>query len=156
LPTLTTSTAIGAPIDRVFDLARDVDVHCRTTAFTQERAVGGKTCGLLDLGDIVTFEGVHFGIRQRLTARIVELDRPHRFADEMVSGPFRSLRHVHEFQTTDHGTLMTDTITWTSPLGPIGRSADLVIGRHLRRFLERRNGALKRIAELAWTTRRTT
>ena len=140
---------IEAPIDRVFDLARDVEVHCQTAAFTQERAVGGKTSGLLDLGDTITFEGVHFGTRQRLTARVVEFDRPHRFVDEMISGAFQSMRHVHEFEAVDGGTRMTDTITWTSPYGLFGRVADLFVGPHLRRFLRRRNGELKRIVEQA-------
>jgi ligand-binding SRPBCC domain-containing protein len=140
-------TFIRAPIEIVFDLARDVEIHCRTAAFTQEQVVGGRISGLLEFGDTITFEGVHFGIRQRFTARIVEFDRPIRFVDEMLSGAFRTLRHEHEFQEAVGGTLMTDTITWSSPLGPLGRFANLFVGPHLKRFLQRRNRELKRIAE---------
>jgi ligand-binding SRPBCC domain-containing protein len=147
MPTIQTSIFIVAPIERVFNLARDVDVHCQTAAFSRERAVGGKTLGMLELGDAITFEGVHFGIRQRLTARIIEFDPPKRFVDEMVSGAFRSLRHVHQFEEVNGGTHMQDTITWESPLGVLGRVADLFVGPHLRRFLKRRNDELKRIAE---------
>lgn len=147
ISTIITITHIAAPVDRVFDLARDVETHCRTAAFTRERVFGGKTSGLLELGDLITFEGVHLGIRQRLTARVVEFDPPQRIVDEMVSGAFRSLRHVHEFREVGGATQMTDTVLWTSPLGMLGRIADLVVGPHLRRFLERRNAELKRIAE---------
>ena len=97
LTTITIETRIAAPIELCFDLARDVETHLRTSAGNQERVVGGKTSGVLDLGDSVTWEAVHFRVRQRLTSRIVECDRPRRFVDEMVNGVFASLRHVHEF-----------------------------------------------------------
>ena len=71
-------THVRASAARCFDLARDVGVHCRTSAFTDERVVRpGRTAGRLELGDTVTFEGRHFGVRWRLTASIVEMERPH-------------------------------------------------------------------------------
>jgi ligand-binding SRPBCC domain-containing protein len=143
------TTDIRAPIERCFDLARDVDVHCRTSAFTSERAVPpGRTSGRLERGDTVTFEGRHFGLRLRLSARIVEMERPTRFVDEAVSGPFVSLRHAHDFTASDGVTRMIDTIEWTAPLGVLGALADAVfLQRHLRRFLARKQTALKAIAE---------
>jgi ligand-binding SRPBCC domain-containing protein len=148
VPSFTVLTEINRPVQVCFDLARDVEVHCRTAEFTGERAVAGRTSGLLDAGDVVTFEGRHFGIRQRLSARIVESVLPHRFVDEMVSGAFRSLRHVHEFRpSVTGGTIMSDTITWESPLGILGRLADPFVGRHLRQFVIRRNSNLKALAE---------
>lgn len=107
MTTIVVETRINAPIELCFDLARDVEMHLKTAAATGERAVAGRTSGLLELGDVVTFEGVHFGIRQRLTAKIVELDRPRRFVDEMVSGAFASMRHVHEFTVEGTSVLMT-------------------------------------------------
>ena len=70
MPTIRVETRIEAPVERCFDLARDVDLHRRSLARTGERAVGGVTTGLLGPGDTVTWEGRHFGVRQRLTARI--------------------------------------------------------------------------------------
>jgi ligand-binding SRPBCC domain-containing protein len=130
-------TEIRAPIDRCFDLARDVGAHCRTSAFTSERAVPpGRTAGLLELSETVTFEGRHFGLRLRLTARIVELERPVRFVDEQVAGAFRFLRHVHEFKSCDGRTEMTDTLDWAAPFGPLGRIADrLFLQRHMTWFV---------------------
>lgn len=62
---------------------------------------------LFGLGEAVAFEAVHFGVRQRLTGKVVERDSPHRFVDEMTEGAFQSVRHVHEFKPSDPGTLMT-------------------------------------------------
>jgi ligand-binding SRPBCC domain-containing protein len=137
VPRIVLETRIDAPLELCFDLARDVEIHCRTSAFTGERVLPrGRTEGRLELGDTVIFEGVHLGVRQRLTARITEMERPHRFVDELVSGVFRRLRHVHTFRREDERTVMRDEIEWESPLGPLGRLADrLFVERHLRWFL---------------------
>jgi ligand-binding SRPBCC domain-containing protein len=142
-------TLIVAPREVVFDLARDVSVHTASAAFSRERAVApGRTAGLLELGDTVTFEGVHFLLRLRFTARIVELDRPARFVDELVRSAFRELRHVHEFEERDGATIMRDTLDWTSPFGALGRIADeLFVTGHMRRFVTRKQLALKELAE---------
>jgi ligand-binding SRPBCC domain-containing protein len=148
MTTIVVETRTKAPVDLCFDLARDVDAHLRSSDFTGERAIAGKTSGLLNLGDSVTFEAVHFGIRQRLKSKIVEYDRPVRFIDEMMKGPFASLRHVHEFFIDNDGTLMRDTLTWRSPLGFLGIIADkLLVEKHMRNFIIRKQADLKRDAE---------
>jgi len=150
MPTIRIATSIDAPPERCFDLARDVAAHVRSTAGTAERAVGGVTVGLLELGDEVTWEARHLGVRQRLTARILRLERPRLFEDVMVRGAFASLRHVHEFVPRDGGTTMIDTFTFASPLGPIGAIVDRVfLTGYMRRFLTSRASELKRMAESA-------
>ena len=142
------ATTIEAPPERCFDLARDVGAHLRSTAGTEERAVGGVTVGLLELGDEVTWEARHLGIRQRLTVRISRFERPRLFEDVMVRGAFASLRHVHEFVPRDGGTTMLDTFTFASPLGPLGAIVDRVyLAGYMRRFLIARANELKRMAE---------
>jgi len=146
--TIVVETSILAPIERCFNMARDIPLHCATTSWTKERAVAGCTSGMIGWGDWVTFEGVHFGFKLRLTAQITEFESPHRFVDEMVRGTFKSLRHVHEFREDSGVTIMTDTLIWTSPLGALGRLADrLFLRHHMRSFLVRRNAALKAAIE---------
>lgn len=142
-------TVIVAPREVVFDLARDVSAHTASAAFTRERAVPpGRTGGLLEMGDTVTFEGTHFLLRLRFTARIVEFDPPRRFVDELVRSSFRKLRHVHEFDERDGATVMRDTLDWTPPLGILGRLADaLFVTRHMRSYVTRKQLALKELAE---------
>ena len=148
MTTLVVETHIAAPIEVCFDLARDVEAHVRTSSSTGERAVGGKTRGLLNLGDTVTFEAVHFGVRQRLTSKIVEFDRPSRFVDEMVTGAFASLRHVHEFVRDGRSVVMRDTLIWRSPFGVLGVLADkLFVEKHMRYFMLKKQSELKEYAE---------
>ncbi len=141
-------TPIHAPPDVCFDLMRDIRIHTETTAHTNERAVAGITEGLIGLGQTVTFEGTHFGMRQRLTVEVTEFERPRIFVDEMTEGRFCTFKHVHEFVPVRSGTLMRDTIIWTSPFGYLGKIVDsLLIKRHLRNLVINRNKRLKAIAE---------
>ena len=148
LPIVRLETWIDAPKERCFDLARNVEAHAASTADSAERAVGGVTSGLLELGDEVTWEARHFGVRQRLTAKMVRVERPHLFVDVMVRGAFASFTHLHEFVDERGGTLMRDVFEYRSPLGMLGVLADwMFLERHMTRFLRRRAEYLKRAAE---------
>jgi ligand-binding SRPBCC domain-containing protein len=150
VPVIVLRTRVAALPSRCFDLARDVDLHQRSTAASRERAVGGVTSGLLGPGDEVTWQATHFGVRQRLTSRITEFDRPSRFVDEMVRGAFRRFRHEHQFLAVDGGTEIIDIFDYTSPLGPLGWLADvLFLRQYMTRLLRERNAFLKREAESA-------
>jgi ligand-binding SRPBCC domain-containing protein len=150
VPVIVLRTRVAALPSRCFDLARDVDLHQRSTAASRERAVGGVTSGLLGPGDEVTWQATHFGVRQRLTSRITEFDRPSRFVDEMVRGAFRRFRHEHQFLAVDGGTEIVDIFDYNSPLGPLGWLADvLFLRQYMTRLLRERNAFLKREAESA-------
>lgn len=141
-------TLVAAPIETVFDLAGDIDFHQRSMAATGERAVGGRTSGLIGLGESVTWRARHLGLMWTLTSRVTEFDRPARFVDEQVSGPFASFRHEHRFATVPGGTLMIDDWRHVAPFGFIGRAADaLVLRRLMTRLLTTRNAALASEAE---------
>jgi len=143
---------IAAPIERVFDLARSIDLHVDSTAGTGERAIAGVTSGLIGLGESVTWRARHFLVWQTLTSRITAFDRPHTFQDSMVQGAFTSFVHDHRF-TTQHGvTVMVDRLAYRAPLGPLGAVVSrLVLDRHLRRLLAERNRVIARTAESeAW------
>lgn len=142
------TTAIAAPPERVFDLARSIDAHEQSTEGTQERAIAGVTRGLIGMGDEVTWEARHFGVKQRLTVRITGFERPSRFQDIMVSGAFKRMKHDHEFKAQPPGTLMMDRFEFESPFGILGRVVDrLFLSGYMRRFLVRRNQVLKNLAE---------
>jgi len=139
---------IAAPIEQCFDLARDIDFHTRSLEDTGERAVAGRTTGLIELGESVTWEARHLGVRQRFTARVTVFDRPTHFRDEMTAGAFRSFAHDHRFESRDGLTVMTDEVVFRSPFGPLGWLVDrLFMAGYLRRLLDGRCQAIKREAE---------
>jgi len=141
-------TLIHAPIERVFDLARDIGLHERSMAATDERAIAGRTSGPIEAGETVTWRARHFGLWWTMSSRITVVRAPTTFADEQEAGPFRSFHHRHTFRAVPGGTLMIDDWEHEAPFGPLGRLADrLVLGRYMRRLLETRNAALRREAE---------
>jgi ligand-binding SRPBCC domain-containing protein len=149
MPRIELVTEVAAPIEKVFDVSRNIDVHQQSQARHKERAIGGKTSGLIEEGEEVTWEAVHFGIRQRLTSRIVAMKRPTYFRDSMVAGAFARLDHEHIFEVCQDGsTRMSDVFDYTSPFGPVGVLADaLFLQNYMRRLLEERNLVIKRVAE---------
>ena len=148
MPTIHLETHIAAPIERCFDLSLSLDLHQASVSGTHERAVAGVMSGVMGPGDTVTWEAVHFGVKQHLTTRITAYERPYSFTDEMVRGAFHSMTHRHEFTREGAGTLMRDRFTFEAPLGLLGRVAErLVLTRYMRKLLVNRNTFLKRTAE---------
>jgi len=142
-----TDIYVNAPIELCFDMARDISLHSETVwAHTKERAVGGVVSGVIGLGQEVTFEARHFGIRQRLTARVIEFDRPYVFAEVMLKGAFKTLKHTHMFEVSGNGTLMKDVLVFTSPFGMIGKLFEaVVLERYMKAFLVYRQRKLKEL-----------
>ncbi|WP_308289190.1 SRPBCC family protein [Microbacterium trichothecenolyticum] len=80
-----------------------------------------------------------------MTSKITELDKPTRFVDQQVRGPFKSFVHEHRFESLGNGCRMTDTITVGSPI--FRRLVERVIlVPYLRRLITKRNSHL--LAEL--------
>ena len=140
--------SISAPIERVFDLSRSIDLHKKSTEHTGEMAVDGVISGLIGLGQSVTWKARHFGVWQRLTSKITKFEYPNYFQDCMVSGAFRYFTHDHFFKVDGGSTLVTDRFEFASPFGPIGRIVDIVVmERYLSNLLISRNNVIKNIAE---------
>jgi len=149
MPVIQLVTAIRSPIECCFDLSRDIELHMRSTEHTREIAIAGVTKGLIGLGEEVTWEANHFGVRQRLTTRITAFNRPSHFRDSQVDGAFKRFDHDHYFETTNDGrTIMRDVFDYTSPLGWLGILADhLFLESYMRAFLMKRNLLIKNVAE---------
>ena len=149
MPKIVLKTLIRAAPAVCFDWARDAQLHLESARQTGERIVGGRAEGLWELGDEITFEGVHLGVRQQLSARIVAFERPRCFRDEMTRGAFASLSHTHIFQALPNNrTRMIDVLEWRAPLGELGALfSDALVEAHLKRFLRARAWHLKARAQ---------
>ena len=153
MPRIEFELTVFAPSERVFDLARSIDLHVASTVGTDERAIGGVTSGLIGLGEEVTWEARHLGVKQRLTSKITAFDRPRHFHDEMVRGAFASFSHDHFFEPDGDATRMREVFDYQSPLGLLGSAADrLFLKSYMERFLVRRAEVIKGVAESdEWT-----
>ncbi|MBB5397051.1 SRPBCC family protein [Mucilaginibacter sp. AK015] len=149
MPKIELSTTINAAIQCCFDVSRDIDIHMASTAHTGEKAIAGRTSGLIELGETVTWRAKHFGIWQNLTSKITEFNSPYFFVDEMVEGAFKSFRHEHYFdKIDDNQTLMKDVFIFKSPLSVFGNLADwLFLKQYMTNLLVKRNLVIKKEAE---------
>lgn len=141
-------TLISADIQTVFDLARNIDLHQQSTSKTHEKAISGRISGLIEENETVTWRAKHLGVYQTLTTKIISMEKPNQFTDEMQKGAFKSLHHQHIFKKMDDKTLMTDIFDFESPLGIIGKMFNKIfLKNYLKNFLLERNRLIKTIAE---------
>ena len=148
MPTINLTTEINAPIEIVFDAARSIDLHAASTSSTGEKAIAGRTSGLCELGDTITWRAKHFGVWQELTSEITIVNRPFLFEDKMLKGTFKSIIHQHHFVFDNNKTIMTDDFNYESPMGLLGKLADkLFLENYLRKFLLKRNDFIKKYCE---------
>ncbi|WP_207425615.1 SRPBCC family protein [Pedobacter sp. SYSU D00535] len=149
MPRFILTTRIKAPAAHCFDLARSIDLHLETMQHSEEKAIAGVTSGLIGLGETVTWEARHFGIKMKLISKITICEFPVLFCDEMLEGPFKSLIHRHFFAERGAFTLMIDEFAYESPLGILGCLADLVfLEKYMRKLILHRNAVIKQKAEL--------
>ena len=84
MTTIHLRTEINAPIQIVFDLNRNIDIHKLSTSRSDETAIAGTTSGLINQGETVTWRGKHFGIYLTHKSLIPEMEFPNYFIDEMI------------------------------------------------------------------------
>jgi ligand-binding SRPBCC domain-containing protein len=83
-----------------------------------------------------------------MTSKVTELERPVRFVDEQVRGPFRRFRHEHVFEARRSGTLMTDRISFQAPVVGVGWAVErALLGGYVKTLIKERGSYLKRAAE---------
>jgi ligand-binding SRPBCC domain-containing protein len=142
------TTFIAAPVERVFDLSRSINLHTISTAGTDEKAIAGVTTGLINVNETVTWEAKHLFKKRQHTSVISAMEKPLQFVDEMTEGDFKSFRHQHHFKSIDNGTIMIDILEFESPYGNLGKFFNAIyLKKYLQNFLEKRNNTIKEYAE---------
>ncbi|SMP21149.1 SRPBCC family protein [Chryseobacterium profundimaris] len=148
MPEIKLTTVIKADINIVFHLSRDIDFHQKSVPGTGEKAIAGRTSGLIEEGETVTWKARHLGIYLTLTTKIVAMNKPYHFTDIMLKGAFKSMKHQHIFNKVGENTVMTDIFEFQSPFGIIGKLFDKnFLKNYMEKFLLKRNEQIKIAAE---------
>lgn len=148
MPIIRIETQIKSTLEICFDLSRSIDLHKISTAQSKEEAIAGRTSGLIELGETVTWEANHLGIRQQLTSAITKMNAPKHFRDEQLKGIFTFFKHDHYFEKKDDIVMMTDIFDYSSPFGILGKIVDrLFLEKYMTRLLVDRNNVIKDFAE---------
>lgn len=148
MTTITLVTEINADKRTVFDLSRNINLHQESMKDSSEKATEGKTFGLIELDETVTFKGNHFGFPLTHQSKITEMSFYDSFTDEMLQGYFKSFQHRHSFREQNGRTIMTDEVYYEVPFGIFGRIFNQwMLKKHLTRLLRKRNAFIKASAE---------
>lgn len=130
--------------------------HTRTAERgLSELGVSGRSTAataLLVPGDELAFRARLGRVPVSLTTRVVRADAD-ALTSVVVAGPVAELNHESTLSDDSGGTLITDSVRWTSPLGWCGRIADAVVVRRLvRHIIARRINVVRELAE-SWAGR---
>jgi len=148
MPLIHLTTFIKAPIERVFDLSRNIDLHKESMRRHREEAVAGTRFGLIGKDETVTWKAKHFFKTRILRVRVTEMQQPVRFVDEQQDGSFKLMKHEHHFKPCENGTIMIDLFQFESPYGAIGKLLNsFYLTRYVRSLLQQRNNIIKEYAE---------
>ncbi len=140
MPKIELTTEFDSAMREVFDANRNIDLHQLSAVGSNEKAIAGKTTGLIEKGEWVTWRAKHFGFYQKLTVSISRMEPPFYFRDEMKKGIFKRFTHDHYFETIEAKTVMYEVFDYTAPLGVLGKLADILfLKSYMKRFLETRN-----------------
>lgn len=148
MPLIHLTTFIAAPIERVFNLSRSINLHQISTASTNEKAIDGVMTGLINKNETVTWQAKHLFKTRLFTSKITGMKSPDFFIDEMIKGDFKSFHHEHHFKAAANGTIMIDLLNFETPYGTFGKIANtLFLRSYMEKFLEKRNEVIKEYAE---------
>lgn len=77
-------------------------------------------------GAVIDYQLSLFGVPFRWRTLIESFDVGRQFIDVQLRGPYRSWRHVHDFESVPGGTRMRDRVDYEMPFGPLGEVANTV------------------------------
>jgi ligand-binding SRPBCC domain-containing protein len=141
-------TKIKADKKTVFDLSRNIDAHRTSMTASKEKAIAGRTSGLINLNETVTWQGRHFGLLLKHQSKITEMSLHDSFTDEMLEGCFKSFKHTHLFKEENGVTLMIDCLQYETPFGILGAIPDgLFLKNYMTNLIRERNCFIKTAAE---------
>jgi 8-oxo-dGTP diphosphatase len=148
VPVLRATALIDSSARTVAGLLRDARVEAAALERAGHRVTAGSR--LLSPGDDVELRlrMVGFTIRLRMTVEAISEEG---MTVARAGGLLPELRSTARLIPTGAGTLLLDELRWTSPLGPLGRVLDVVLGRRivLRTFAQRSQELVARAATLA-------
>jgi ligand-binding SRPBCC domain-containing protein len=157
MPTLHFETTIAAPLEKVWAFFQDPRASLPALSIPTDEARVEQADDPPVAGARIVFTVNGPLGRIRWVARVVEHVPPHavvfgeeaRFTDEQESGPFKSFRHVHEFERIDANTTrVADHVQYRVGTGPLGWLADrLYVAPKLRNLFRHRQEAMRRLLE---------
>ncbi len=131
---LTRTQHLPLPVEKVFPFfADEKNLETLTPPWLRFRVLG-KSTPKMQTGTLIDYKLAVHGIPITWQSIIEDWVPNKRFIDRQTVGPYAIWHHTHTFTPTDEGTLVSDTVEYEVPGGPIG---NFLLGRFIRKDLER-------------------
>ena len=125
--------------------SRPENLNSITPSWVQFR-IHSRVPPTLSSGSLIDYTIWLAGAPLRWQTRIGHWDPPHAFVDLQERGPYLLWEHLHAFEPMGEGVLMTDSLRYRLPLGPIGRAVHSTMVRVvLERIFDHRFRAVREI-----------
>ncbi len=148
MPVIHLTTVVHAPVDRVFDLSRNIALLRKSVQSSGETIVTGKTSGLLQAGEEITWQAKRLGCAWMVRLKTARMELHSFFEERMLQGDFALLKYQHYFKAITNGTVMIDLFEYEQRENSWGKSLkQLLLTKYWRRVLENRNTLIKSVAE---------
>ena len=148
MPTIHLTTFIAAPVDRVFDLSRNISLHKISMQQTGEVAIAGITSGLINIDDTVTWKTKHLFKTRFFTLKVIEMIPFEKFTEKMIRGDLVSFLHEHFFKPAINGSIIIDIIHYEAAYGLLGKFINqFYLNSYLEKMVLNRNEVIRQYAE---------
>lgn len=85
------------------------------------------------------------GVKIKWKTEIILVEKPFRFVDKQIKGPYSFWEHMHEFKEMEGGVMMKDTINYIIPFGFVGRFFSFYIEKKLGSIFDYREMQLDKL-----------
>ncbi len=145
------SQRVELPIDEAFAFYGDAHNLERITPPLLKFEVTTPGPIEMGVGTLIEYKLRLHRVPVRWRTRIEAWERPRRFVDAQVNGPYALWEHTHTFEEDGPGaTIIHDRVRYSIPFGPLGELAHrLLVRRDLKQIFDYRRDAVAR--ELAPT-----
>jgi ligand-binding SRPBCC domain-containing protein len=148
MPRIHLTTFIAAPVERVFDLSRNLTLYKLIFQSRKENFSSGAASNLLAKGETVSVVSKLAGKSRMSMIKVMDMQRPLLFTEEQVKGDLRNYRHEHHFKPIQNGTIVIDLVDFDSAKDMIGRMfGKLYLRKYLEELLRKRNEMVRSYAE---------
>jgi ligand-binding SRPBCC domain-containing protein len=137
------SQRVEVPIERAFDFYGDaLNLEPMTPPWLHFQVTNEGPI-VMEAGTLLDYRLRLHGVPIRWRTRIETWERPSRFTDTQLRGPYKLWDHAHSFEPDGDGaTVIHDRVRYELPLGPLGALAHrLFVRRDLERIFDYREKA---------------
>lgn len=148
MPRIHLTTFIAAPVERVFDLSRNLTLYKLIFQGRKESFSSGAASNLLAKGETISVVSKLAGKSRMSMIKVMDMQRPLLFTEEQVKGDLRNYRHEHHFKAIQNGTIVIDLIDFDTAKDMLGRMfGKLYLRKYLEDLSRKRNEMIRSYAE---------